>query len=163
AVAGCTCRSRSRTGTGRRRPGARCRETGSPRSPAAPTIRIAGSRAWPGRSGEVRTPGVRWKSRSSGRSLSLLGVIADDGHEQVGDAGSADVAKRGELLAVGALEEENATAEDLALVDRLERPGVRDALGAHEDLDVPRLDFLHAAVEHDPPAVDEDEVGQDVL
>jgi hypothetical protein len=45
---------------------------------------------------------------SSSRSLSLAGylagLIADDGDEQVGDAGGADVTERGELLTIGAIE-----------------------------------------------------------
>jgi hypothetical protein len=34
----------------------------------------------------------------------LAGLIAHDGDEEVGDAGRADVAERGELLTIGAIE-----------------------------------------------------------
>ncbi len=48
-------------------------------------------------------------------------------------------------------------------MDRLERPGRGDPLGMHQHLQIARLDFLHGAVEHDPTAVDEHDIGEDVL
>ena len=44
-----------------------------------------------------------------------------DGDEEVGEAGRAQLAERREPRAVDAVEEQDAAAEDLALVDRLQR------------------------------------------
>ena len=52
----------------------------------------------------------------------LVGV-ADEGYEDVGDGGGADVAERGELLAGDAVVEEDAAAEGLAFLNGLEGAG----------------------------------------
>ena len=58
-------------------------------------------------------------------------VGAHHGDEEVGDAGGAHLAERGEPVAVDAVEQQDAAAEHLALVDRLQRPGgVRACSGA---------------------------------
>ena len=89
--------------------------------------------------------------------------IAHHSNEQVGDAGPADFAKCGELLAIGMIEQEHAAAENWSLMHRLERPCRREMLGIHHHLEIARIEFFHAAFEHDPTAVDEHEVGEHVL
>src|SRR6202011_2328086 len=51
----------------------------------------------------------------SSRSLSRGVLIAQHGDEQVGDARRADVAERGELLSINAIEQQDRAAEHLAL------------------------------------------------
>ena len=61
------------------------------------------------------------------------------------------------------IEQQDAAAEHLALVDRLERPCRRDLLGMHHHFHVARLQFFHAAIEYDAAAIDEHHIGEDVL
>ena len=77
--------------------------------------------------------------------LAAAPLIAQHGNEQVGDARRAHVAKRGELLAIDAIEQQDAAAEHLALVNRLERPCCGDLLGMHHHFQIARLEFFHAA------------------
>ena len=65
--------------------------------------------------------------------------------------------------AIDMIEQQDAAAEHLALVHRLERPRGRELLGIHHHFQIARLEFFHAAFEHDAAAVDEHEVGEDVL
>src|SRR6185312_3346979 len=83
--------------------------------------------------------------------------------EYIGDTRRAYVAELLELRAIRALEEQGAAAEELTLMERLERTRRGQALGVHRHLRIPRLEVLHAAGEHDPPAVDEHEIGEHVL
>ncbi len=46
---------------------------------------------------------------------------------------------------------------------RLERPRRGDLLGIHHHFQIARLEFFHAAIEDDAAAVDEHEIGEDVL
>jgi len=89
--------------------------------------------------------------------------MADDRDEQVGDTGSAHIAERSELLAIGMIEEQDATTQQLTLVDWPESTGCSGAIGIHHHFQVSRLNVLHAAVEYDAPAVDEQNVGENVL
>src|SRR5882757_588510 len=104
---------------------------------------------------------------SSSRSLSLggclAGLIADYGDEQVRNAGSADVAERGQLLTIGAIEEQDGATEDLTLVNGLERACCGRAVGKHHQFHIAGLEIFHAAVEDDATAIDEHDVGEDVL
>src|SRR6266702_953841 len=100
---------------------------------------------------------------SSSPSLGRAALIAEYGNKQVGDARRSHVAKRGELLAVDAIEQQDAAPEHLALVNRLERPRCGDLLRIHHHFQITRLEFLHAAIEYDAAAVDEHDIGQDVL
>src|SRR5229473_3117306 len=84
-------------------------------------------------------------------------------NEQVGDGGCAHVAKRGELVAINAIEQQNAAPEYLALVNRLERTRCGDLFGMHRDFQKARLEFFHAAIEYDAAAIDEHDVGEDIL
>src|SRR5882672_709304 len=61
------------------------------------------------------------------------------------------------------IKQQDASAEPLAFMHRLERARRGNLLGTHHDLDVARLDFFHAAIEYDPAAVDEHEIGEHVL
>ena len=61
------------------------------------------------------------------------------------------------------IEKQDAAAEHLALVYRPERPCRGDMLGMHRHFHIARLEFFHAAIEYDAPAVDEHEIGEDVL
>src|SRR5205807_10365018 len=97
------------------------------------------------------------------RRLCHAGLISHYGNKQICDAGPAHVAKRGEMLAVRIFEQQNAAAEHRALVNRLERLCCGEMLGIHHHFQIARLEFFHAAFEHDATAVDEHEIGQDVL
>ena len=48
-------------------------------------------------------------------------------------------------------------------MNRLERPRCGELLGTHHHFDIARLELFHAALEHDAAAVDEDQIGEDVL
>src|ERR1700687_3617253 len=108
---------------------------------------------------------------SSGRSLvtalCLCSAIAcqvpNHCNEQVGDGGCAHVAKRGELVAINTIEQQNAAPEYLALVKRFERTRCGDLIGMHRDFQKARLEFFHAAIKYDAAAIDEHDVGEDVL
>src|SRR5712671_3997031 len=149
---------------------ARDRSSGSPTVRGGWTSTRGGSAGFPwarlrARRGESRARcSMAW---SSSRSLSLAGclasLIADYGDEQVGDAGSADVAERGELLTIGAIEEQDGATEDLTLVNGLERACCGRVVGKHHQFYVAGLEFFHAAVEDDATAIDEHDVGEDIL
>ena len=98
--------------------------------------------------------------RAVGRGLVGL---ADEGYEDVGDGGGADVAQGSELFAGDAVVEEDGAAEGLAGLDRLERLGGRKLTGVHDELEVAGVEVFHAAAEDEVAAVDEEEVGEDVL
>src|SRR5438445_5199278 len=97
------------------------------------------------------------------RSLRQAGLIAHHGNEQVGDARRAHFAQIGELFAFDTIEQQDAAPEYLALVHWPERPRCSDLRGIHGYFRIPRLEFFHAAVEHDPATVDEHHIGEDVL
>src|SRR5260370_3550479 len=61
------------------------------------------------------------------------------------------------------IEEQDAATEHLALVNRLECACCGDLLGIHPHFQIARLKLFHAAIEYDAAAVDEHEIGQDVL
>src|SRR5881628_2433319 len=96
-------------------------------------------------------------------SLCRARPISHHGNEQVGDAGRAHVAQCGELVTIDTIEQQDAAAEHLALVHRLERPCCGDMLGMHHHFQIARLELFHAAIEDDPTMVDEHEIGKDVL
>src|ERR1700694_3440615 len=96
-------------------------------------------------------------------SLGRAALIAEHGNKQVGDARRSHVAKRGELMAFDTIEQQDSAPEHLALVNRLERPCCSDLLGVHHHFQIARLEFFHAAIEYDAAAVDEHEIGEDVL
>ena len=48
-------------------------------------------------------------------------------------------------------------------MNRLERPCRGELFGKHHQFQIARLEIFHAATEHDAAAVDEHEIGQDVL
>src|SRR5439155_1683265 len=151
-------------------PVARYRSSGSPTIHASPTRRRAGSRT------AKRVPRVALQrtrvscliAYSSSRSLCQSGLIAHHSNEQVGDAGRAHVAECGKLLAIDtlidpAIEQQDAVAERLALVYRLQRPCRAELLGMHRHLHIARLELFHAAIEHHTAAVDEHEICEYVL
>src|SRR6202166_2124468 len=100
---------------------------------------------------------------SSSPSLGRAALIAEHGNKQVGDARRSHVAKRGELLAFDTIEQQDAAPEHLAFVNRLQRPCCGDLLGIHHHFQIARLEFFHAAIEYDAAAVNEYDIGQDVL
>ncbi len=61
------------------------------------------------------------------------------------------------------IEDQDATAEHLALMNRLERSRRSELLRMHHHFQVARLHLFHAAIEDDAPAVDEHYIGEDVL
>src|SRR5712692_8393098 len=100
---------------------------------------------------------------SSSPSLGRAALIAEHGNKQVGDARRSHVAKRGELLAFDTIEQQDAAPEHLAFVNRLEDPCRAELFGMHHQFRIARLEFFHAAIEYDAAAVNEHDVGQDVL
>src|SRR6266436_1128941 len=100
---------------------------------------------------------------SSSPSLGRAALIAEHGNEQVGDAGLAHVAKRGELLAFDTIEQQDAAPEHLAFVNRPERPCCAELFGMHHQFRIAQFEFFHVAIEYDATAIDEDGIGQDVL
>src|SRR6267378_6317439 len=100
---------------------------------------------------------------SSSPSLGRAALIAEHRNKQVGDARRAHVAERGGLLAFDTIEQQDAAPEHLALVNRLQRPCRGDLLGMHHHFQIARLEFFHAAIEYDAAAVDEHDIGEDIL
>src|SRR6266849_7194367 len=100
---------------------------------------------------------------SSSPSLDRAALIAEHGNKQVGDARRSHVAKRGELLAFDTIEQQDAAPEHLAFVNRLQGPCCGDLLGIHHHFQIARLEFFHAAIEYDATAVNEHDIGEDVL
>src|SRR5690348_15904373 len=85
----------------------------------------------------------RWWTWSTARPPRDGGRVAHNGDEYVGDPGCAHFSELLKLRAIGVLEEQGAAAEDLTLMDRLERPRGGQAVGVHGDFRVARLEFLH--------------------
>src|SRR5438045_1597940 len=75
----------------------------------------------------------------------------------------AHLAKRGELLAINMIEQHHAATEHRPLVNRLERPCRLEVLWIHHHFEIPRIEFFHAAFEHEATPVDKHEIGQDIL
>src|SRR6202171_6125255 len=100
---------------------------------------------------------------SSSPSLGRAALTAEHGNKQVGDARRSHVAKRGELLALDTIEQQDAAPEHLAFVNRLQRLCCGDLLGIHHHFQIARLEFLHAAIEYDSAGVDGPHIGQYVL
>src|SRR5438445_7740597 len=105
-------------------PEARGRWSGSP------TIRVATANRCDGSTGSpsVLLPAIREETQtwclfgySLGRSL-CLAAVAHHGDKQVSDAGGANLAKRGQLLTINTLEQQDAPPHALALLHRFERP-----------------------------------------
>src|SRR5262249_17161665 len=96
-------------------------------------------------------------------SLWPAGMVSHYGHEQVGDAGCAHIAKRCELLTINSIEQQNASAEHLALIHRFECSGCSHLLRLHHHFQIPRLHLFHTAVEDDAAAIDEHDVGKNML
>ena len=61
------------------------------------------------------------------------------------------------------IEKEDAAAEHLALVNRLQHPRRGDLLRNHHQFEIAGLEFLHAAPKHDATAIDEHQIGKNVL
>src|SRR5688572_31100890 len=59
--------------------------------------------------------------------------------------------------------QQDAAADRLTRVHRVQRSCRGDVVGMDHDFEITRRHFLHAALEHDAPAVDEHDVGQHVL
>src|SRR5438270_87178 len=93
----------------------------------------------------------------------LRAASPHDGNEQIGNAGPAHLAKRSQLLPINMIEEHHAATEHWPLVNRLERPCRLDMLRIHHYFEIARIEFFHAAFEHDASAIDEHEIGQHVL
>src|SRR5579872_868993 len=96
------------------------RWNGSPTIHGAPTNK---RRELPGRPPAQRSePGwIRTSCSmeySSYGSLRLAALLAHHGNEQIGDAGSADLTQRRELLAIHTIEQQDASTEHLALPHR---------------------------------------------
>src|SRR3979490_73874 len=100
---------------------------------------------------------------SSSPSLSRGALIAEHGNKQVGDARRSHFAKRVELLAFDTIEQQDAAPKHLAFVNRLQRPCGGDLLGVYHHFQIARLEFFHAAIEYDAAAVNEHDIGQDIL
>src|SRR4029077_6212910 len=131
----------------------------------APTSTLAEALTgtWARLSARRRTRAWHSMEYSFSRSLRLAGLIAHHGNEQIGDAGRTHFAQIGELFAIYTFEEQDTAPEHLALVHWTERPRCSDLRGIHRHFRIARLEFFHAAVEHDPATVDEHHIGEDVL
>src|SRR6185436_8464157 len=137
----------------RRGPAARSSASGAPTARASPTSRTAAPDA------------ARWLAPRSFRTFRLLRscrgslLSADHRDEQVCNAGGARLAEPGDLVAIGAIEQEHAAAEHLSLVQRLERARRGGLLRPDQHFDIAAFEILHAAVEHEPSFVDEHDIG----
>ena len=69
----------------------------------------------------------------------------------------------GQAAAVGAVEEEDGAPQRLALVHRPQRPRRGQVGGARHHLGEARLELVHPALQHDAAAVQDHQVGEDVL
>src|SRR5512133_891990 len=85
------------------------------------------------------------------------------GDEQIGNARTAHLAQCFELVAANAIEQQHAAPENCPLVQWIECARRSELLGVHHHFEVTRVEFFHAALEHDPATVDEHEVRQNVL
>src|SRR5262249_32245674 len=83
--------------------------------------------------------------------------------KQIGNARTADVAERCNSVAINAIKQQHAAPEDRSLVHWLERARSSELLGIDHYFDVTRIEFFHAAFEHNAATVDEHEIGKDVL
>src|SRR5207302_1897181 len=72
-------------------------------------------------------------------------------------------AEGGEPLPVDAVEQHNASAYPLPLVDRFQSAGCSELFGTHRHFTIARFDLVHAAFEDDPATIDERDIGQYVL
>src|SRR5205085_4028400 len=71
--------------------------------------------------------------------------------------------KRDELVTIDMVEQEDTATEHRSFVNWLEGTRRGKLLGIHHYFQVTRVEFFHAALEHDATAVDEHEIGQNVL
>src|SRR5438034_6289556 len=85
------------------------------------------------------------------------------GDEQIGNARTAHLAHGCELVAADAIKQQHAPTENRPFVHWLERARDSEMLWIHHHFEVTRVEFFHAALEHDPATVDEHEVRQNVL
>jgi hypothetical protein len=93
----------------------------------------------------------------------MASLIANHSDEQIGDAGRAHLAERGELLTIDSVVQQDAAIEHLTLVDRPERACSGDLFGTYHYFQVVRLHLFHAAIEYDAAAIKEHDIGEDVL
>src|SRR5260370_4985369 len=85
------------------------------------------------------------------------------GNKQISDARAAYLAERFELVTVNAIEQQHAAPENRPLVQWIECTRRSELLAIHHYFEVTRVEFFHAALEHDPATVDEHQVRQNVL
>src|SRR6185436_17291897 len=85
-------------------------------------------------------------------------LFAHDRDEDVGNARASRFTEGCDLLAIRIFEEEHAAAKNRALINRLERARRVESLRVHHHFQVARLEILHAALQHDPPTVDEHQI-----
>src|SRR4051812_41714754 len=111
--------------------------------------------------GETRAPGPTMCS--SRDSLRWAGLIGNHGNEQVGYPWRTYLAEPGKLLAVGAIKQQDAAADHLALMHRLESARRGHLLRMYGHFQVAPLEFFHPAFEYDAAAVDEHHIREDVL
>src|SRR5947209_7885849 len=105
-------------------------------------------------------------SYSRGCSVRACALVADYGNEQVRDAGCPHLSDGSELLTIHGkafcVEQQDAATECLTFMQWLERACGSELVRMHDQFDVARLDFFHAAVEYDPAAVDKHDIGENV-
>src|SRR4051812_29161514 len=93
-------------------------------------------------------------SRSRGSS-DLLRLAADSRKKQVGDARRAHIAECAQALGGDAVEEHDALAKCVTLVQRRETARLRDLRGVHPHLAIARFHLVDRRAQHDPAAVEE--------
>src|SRR5438477_7698596 len=88
---------------------------------------------------------------------------AHHGDKQIGNARAAYLAERSELVAADAIKQQNASTENGPLVHRLQGACGGEVLRIHHHFEVTRIEFFHAALEHDAATVDENQVREHIL
>src|SRR3954454_5235528 len=84
-------------------------------------------------------------------------------HEEIGEARFADFAQRCQLLTIGIFNQQNAFPEQLTLMDWPQGARGSEALRTDHDLEIARLELLHARTEDNAAAIDEHHVTEHVL
>src|SRR5579871_1230628 len=87
-------------------------------------------------------------------------VVAHHRDKQIRDARRPHFTKRRQLLPVHAVIQQDASPENLPLLDRLQRACRRRLLRLHHHFGIAQLELFHAATQRNAPVVDEHQVGQ---
>src|ERR1700751_452070 len=109
----------------------------------------------------IRSPG--WLVTSGWNGGRLLLRRTHYCNENIGDARSAYLAQRCQLIAVNAIEQQHAATENRTFMHRFECASSGEVLRIYHHLNVTCFEFFHAALQHDSAAVDKHQIGQNIL